>query len=548
MAFNNEYPYVDPNRVNTDWMINEIKKFAEEMVSYKDDIIELRNNLEEFKQEIIVKFDVELRELVAEQMEELTNSGYFDDLMTRYTCLSEPLNFRRKWRHIHTIGENNKVVIDDFPNVQGNCVFTYNNSKICAVIRTISLTPTSNGIISFYDWTSGNLLFSSRLVVGHGNSLTYFNDKLYLLYGSLIIDGVDTQVNKVCEIELDLSNETINTHVYNVNYEGSLWGISNNGIDMFLYDSNSHEVMKVTVIDPTISQISVIRYVTLNAPSYFFRGFQDFEINNRYILVLNLQATSLTFFDLTGKLYKNINMIKRVGHRYMLGEPQGITLEDNGDLYLISNGRLQHWRNLQDMIMQAFYTNIYTNVNYEWASHDFGVQSASLYCDANSTSNNPNGSAEAPFAKIGEALYMIEADTNFMQQYDIVLNTDFPNEFINVYNKNVTIRANATRTIGGCEIIGSMVGLSRINFTQSLKGKTSCLSINNQSLVTMYLCKFNPSNGSDRFDVQYGATYNASVGAIASDVSDESWQTEHGSTKKQYQINKNSNVSYYLYQ
>lgn len=549
MAFNNEYPYVDPNRVNIDWVLGEIKRFAEEMVTYKNDIMELKNNLEEFKQEIIVKFDVELRELVAEQMEELTNSGYFDDLMTRYTCLSEPLNFRRKWRHIHTIGENNKIVVDDFPNVQGNCVFTYNNLKICAVIRTISLTPTNDGIICFYDWTTGNLLFSAELTVGHGNSLTFYNNKLYLLFGSLIIDGVNTQINKVCEIGFDLTHEVITTHIFDINYDGSLWGISNNGEDMFLYDSYSHEVVKVTNINSSTSKISVVRYTTLTAPSHFFRGFQDFEISNRYILILNLQATSLTFFDLTGNLYKNINMFRHVGHRYILGEPQGITLEDNGDLYLVSNGRLQHWSNLQDMIMQAFYTNIFTNVNYEWDSHDYGVQSWTMYCDANYTGNNPNGTQEKPFAKIGEALFLIEADNNFAQQYGIVLNSDFTNEFVNIYNKNVTINGTgAKHTIGGCQIIGSMVAFSNVNFTQSLSGKSSCLFINNQSLVSMYLCTFNPSNASDRFETQYGATFNASVGAVATDVSNADWQAEFGQDKRQYQINATSNVSYHLYE
>lgn len=52
MAWNTEYPYIDPNRVNTDWQLNEIKKFNETLASWKATIEEIEEAIKEFN-----KFD-----------------------------------------------------------------------------------------------------------------------------------------------------------------------------------------------------------------------------------------------------------------------------------------------------------------------------------------------------------------------------------------------------------------------------------------------------------------------------------------------------------
>lgn len=52
MSWNTEYPYMDPNRVNTDWQLNEIKKFRETLESWKTTIEEIEEAIKEFN-----KFD-----------------------------------------------------------------------------------------------------------------------------------------------------------------------------------------------------------------------------------------------------------------------------------------------------------------------------------------------------------------------------------------------------------------------------------------------------------------------------------------------------------
>ena len=52
MAWNTEYPYQDPNRVNTDWQLNKIKEFDKKLDSWESIIEEIQEAIKEFN-----KFD-----------------------------------------------------------------------------------------------------------------------------------------------------------------------------------------------------------------------------------------------------------------------------------------------------------------------------------------------------------------------------------------------------------------------------------------------------------------------------------------------------------
>lgn len=52
MAWNTEYPYQDPNRVNTDWQLNKIKEFEATLKSWETTIEEIEEAIKEFN-----KFD-----------------------------------------------------------------------------------------------------------------------------------------------------------------------------------------------------------------------------------------------------------------------------------------------------------------------------------------------------------------------------------------------------------------------------------------------------------------------------------------------------------
>jgi DNA-binding transcriptional ArsR family regulator len=52
MAWNNEYPYIDPNRVNTDWQLKKVKEFEQTLKSWESTIEEIEEAIKEFN-----KFD-----------------------------------------------------------------------------------------------------------------------------------------------------------------------------------------------------------------------------------------------------------------------------------------------------------------------------------------------------------------------------------------------------------------------------------------------------------------------------------------------------------
>lgn len=52
MAWNTEYPYIDPNRANTDWQLNKIKEFEATLKSWEATIKEIEEAIKEFN-----KFD-----------------------------------------------------------------------------------------------------------------------------------------------------------------------------------------------------------------------------------------------------------------------------------------------------------------------------------------------------------------------------------------------------------------------------------------------------------------------------------------------------------
>lgn len=49
MSFNHEYPYVDPNRSNADWLLNKVKEFASELDSWKETILKLEEALKDLE-------------------------------------------------------------------------------------------------------------------------------------------------------------------------------------------------------------------------------------------------------------------------------------------------------------------------------------------------------------------------------------------------------------------------------------------------------------------------------------------------------------------
>ena len=81
MAYNYEYPYTDPNRYNSDWILNTIKKLSEEWIQVNADWNGLRSYVESFFA------DLDIQEEVDNRIDELIQSGYFDSIIKKYDAV-----------------------------------------------------------------------------------------------------------------------------------------------------------------------------------------------------------------------------------------------------------------------------------------------------------------------------------------------------------------------------------------------------------------------------------------------------------------------------
>ncbi|MBO7734350.1 MAG: SGNH/GDSL hydrolase family protein [Methanobrevibacter sp.] len=75
MAFNNEYPYVDPNRVNTDWILSKVKEILSEHGKIVDDFNELKDYVMNYFKNLNVD------EEISNKLDEMYESGELSDLI-----------------------------------------------------------------------------------------------------------------------------------------------------------------------------------------------------------------------------------------------------------------------------------------------------------------------------------------------------------------------------------------------------------------------------------------------------------------------------------
>lgn len=92
MAYNNEYPYVDPNRYNSDWLLHEMSQ--------------TRKSVEELKRQLKNNFNA----LVLEFFNEIMPSVIYDEANERITLTFETVNIVGNATHAYD-SETDTLVI-----------------------------------------------------------------------------------------------------------------------------------------------------------------------------------------------------------------------------------------------------------------------------------------------------------------------------------------------------------------------------------------------------------------------------------------------------
>lgn len=86
MAFNYEYPYTDPNRYNSDWILNKVKELAVEWLQTLAEWKNTERDFNELKTYVMNFFDnLDVQEEVSKKLDEMLESGALLNLIATYT-------------------------------------------------------------------------------------------------------------------------------------------------------------------------------------------------------------------------------------------------------------------------------------------------------------------------------------------------------------------------------------------------------------------------------------------------------------------------------
>ena len=86
MAFNYEYPYTDPNRYNSDWLLNKVKELAAEWLQTSAEWKNTEKQFNELKTYVMNYFaNLDVQEEVNKKLDEMLADGSLLDLIATYT-------------------------------------------------------------------------------------------------------------------------------------------------------------------------------------------------------------------------------------------------------------------------------------------------------------------------------------------------------------------------------------------------------------------------------------------------------------------------------
>lgn len=316
----------------------------------------------------------------------ITNYGNKLDEMTEYfDSKTLSLDFNRIFRHVaESMGNrgvsdvrNNKIAFGqgitqtDETVIFGECCnYNYNNNG-----HFVEFNKSTNEIVREWDLTD----------VGHVSAIAYncSTNEFYVLPFWYNSNGTSIRTNdlKIYNYNTMSLKKTVSLDVniagITVDNTGKIYGCTGDTV----YRIYSNFTMSVLFSYESIGGI---------------QGMAVFE-DNIYLNLFN--ATYLLKTDMSGNVIANIP-IERYYGIYFTGEPEGITVDSDGNLYMLScsyNPYSYYFCN------QVFYTNVKTNTPVK-ETRSGNCQSLSNFYVGNPTSNNPDGTSANPFGTICELL------------------------------------------------------------------------------------------------------------------------------------------------
>ena len=253
-----------------------------------------------------------------------------------------------------------------------------------------------NSTIKKINLTTGEILSSKIVEIGHGNGLCYDKDtnKYYVAcgHGNIVNDDFSNKI-----IVLDENFDIEDTITTDINFDslcidekGDLYaGVTYKG-DI----TNGMKIFKVNKID-----FSVINTIELENPIGSIGTGQDFTIYNNLIYFLQHDPTSIYVYDLEGKL-KLVYNLKTYDQFINVGEVENISSLENGE-FIIGSALTEYGK--LHILEQFFKINTITNLpmtkNYYQTTNILNI-----YVDNSTSVFNPDGTQENPYYSIDEVV------------------------------------------------------------------------------------------------------------------------------------------------
>lgn len=369
------------------------KKIAETMVYIKNNLSNyLRDLLDSMLlsgelDEIITEIISNEIALLEEEVEKLKK-----DIETLSKFPKSNLNYERIGRIINKTpycDSSNKYV-----GMQGGTVVNENTYAYISNHMGVNGYVNENSLIKKIDLTTGEVLASKVIEIGHGNGLCYdkFANKYYVAcaHGNIVNEDFS---NKIIILDDDFNIErtvttSINFDSLCIDEKGTLYG----GVT---YKQDPNNGMKIFKLNKT--NFSIINTIELENPTGDIGTGQDFAIYNNLIYFLQHDPTSIYVYDLYGKL-KLVYDLKTYNQFINVGEVENISSLGNGE-FIIGSVLTEYGR--LHILEQFFKINTITNLpmtkNYYQTTNMINI-----YIDNTVTVFNPDGTVEKPYYSIDE--------------------------------------------------------------------------------------------------------------------------------------------------
>lgn len=286
----------------------------------------------------------------------------------------------------------------------------------------------SNGTVDIYE-------HSQNFDWGHCNGMTYNpdDDRIYVVSGTRWSVGSTDKVKVTdrhiyrCDAynfanpqSIEIPSMTYSQDIAYYNGKLYIWQ-KNTNVD----SNNAYDICEVDWDNATISTPVSTIIIPSNTTAY------NFDIKNGKVFCVCTNTRDLFVFDLTtGEFLWNYRIpLFDWSHRFRIPEIEGISVEEDGDVYIMTGSYCGYSSQAQTRVVSVFKGNYINNTVYmsdgSGANTD-GFRPAGLTVTAGNVVfvvpsrtgiYNPDGTWENPFTNINEAVEAIDANPILEQTY-----------------------------------------------------------------------------------------------------------------------------------